>query len=92
MSLNRNAYRVRTSSALVLPANTRALQPDSYPLAIGYWLLFIQFHHKDTKDIKLGRIIGFICKVDSRRPVNSHRRNQEQLRHKILSGTSSLGS
>jgi len=54
MSLDQKAYRVRTSSALVRRACTLALEPDSYPLAVGYWLLFRQFHHKDTKNTKLG--------------------------------------
>jgi hypothetical protein len=39
MGLNRKACRAWTSSALVHPANRLALQPDSYPLAIGYWRL-----------------------------------------------------
>jgi hypothetical protein len=39
MDLNQKACRARTSSALVHPANRLALQPDSYPLAIGYWRL-----------------------------------------------------
>jgi len=57
MGLNQRARRAWTSSALVQPANRLALQPDSYPLAIGYWRLVKgKFHHKDTKSTKCRRI------------------------------------
>jgi hypothetical protein len=60
MSLDRKAYRVRTSSALVRRACTLAPKPDFYPLAIGYWSLRKKrFTTETQRTLSLGGIRAF---------------------------------